>query len=122
MKLLSQNVYLLVASYLNPVWWLIKKNTKSILDVGCGDGKNGILLYMRMRKLSLTGVDIYQKYLDIARARNCYEKLEKADVGKISYPSKSFDCVSCLQVIEHLNKKDAIELVKRIVRIEVSIL
>lgn len=117
MRSLAQIFYIEIASFFNPIWWIINKKTRSVFDVGCGDGKNGILLAKRMSKLNLIGVDIFQKYLNIAKERNCYKKLVKKDIRKISYPKKSFDCVLCLQVIEHLNKKEANKLIGKIERI-----
>jgi SAM-dependent methyltransferase len=110
-RISSQRVYLEIASYFNPIWWIINKDVKTVLDVGCGEGKNVLLLKKRMNEIKAVGIDIHDQSLEIAKNAKCYEKLIKSDVSRRIFKNKSFDCVLCLQVIEHLNKKDVTKLI-----------
>ena len=76
---------------------LIPGNVKSLVDIGCG---NGVFLnYLAKNKtyLDLLGVDRSETALS-------YVKTEKkvADITKLPFDDNSFDCVTCLEVIEHL--------------------
>ena len=111
-----QLLYLDLASYFNPVWWIIDKKSKSILDLGCGDGKNILLLKKRIKEIMAVGVDIHDESLEKAKDKNCYIKLIRSDITKIKFKEKSFDCIICLQVVEHLNKKDALKIIEDLQR------
>lgn len=107
-------VYLRMSSILDPLVWLLDGRTKTILDVGCGQGYPMQLLKISKKDLKATGVDLFEEYLREAKKLGVYEKLVKSDVMKLPFKSKTFDTVICLQVIEHLPKKDGIELIKRL--------
>ena len=49
-----------------------------VLDAGCGTGLCGPLIAERAK--SLTGVDLSAGMLDKARGKNCYDRLEKAEL------------------------------------------
>lgn len=116
MRGILQKYYLLVASYLNPVYWVLDKKTNTILDVGCGDGKNGTLL-MNRGKYKITGIDIYEPGLIVAEESGSYHKIIKRDISKLNFKNESFDTVLCLQVIEHLEKRKALALIAKIEKI-----
>src|SRR5688572_1928727 len=81
---------------------LIPSDVKSILDVGCG---NGIFLnYLfdtRGDSINLTGVDRSRTALQFVRTK----KVE-GDILNLEFKNESFDCVSALEVIEHLPVND----------------
>lgn len=108
------DAYLRMSSLLDPLLWLLDKRTKTILDVGCGQGYPMQLLKMSKQDLKATGVDLFDGYLKEAKKLGVYEKLVKADVRTLPFKSKSFDSVICLQVIEHLSKKNGYALLKRL--------
>jgi SAM-dependent methyltransferase len=108
--------YQKLAALTNPIWWLLDKRTKTVLDVGCGQGYPMQLLRI-VRDVEATGVDLFDEYLKEAKKLNIYTKLVKADVTKLPFKDKSFDSVICLQVIEHLPTKKGLKLLQDLERI-----
>lgn len=99
--------------------WIIRYhlgNAKSILDVGCGDGSLMIKVN-RDKKYDITGVDLYKPYLKLAKRSGVYKNVISSDIRKIKFKDKSFDAVLASQVIEHLTKKDALKLIKKMEKI-----
>ena len=76
---------------------LIPADTKSLADIGCG---NGVFInYLSEQKpgLLLTGVDRSRNALKYVRATTV-----EAEIENLPFENGSFDCVTCLEVIEHL--------------------
>lgn len=98
-------------------FWQIQRHldtqVKTILDLGCGRGEFGDI-FNKEGKYQITGVDIFGPYLKECRKKGRYSKLIRKDLKKINFPDKSFDLVVCLQTLEHLNKKDGQELMKKL--------
>ena len=70
----------------------------SILDAGAGTGLMGVLLRENGYH-DLTGTDISQKMLDVARTKNIYKKDFQADLTKpLPVDDGIFDCVVCVGV------------------------
>jgi SAM-dependent methyltransferase len=69
-----------------------------ILDAGCGSGRNMIEL---ARYGTVTGVELSQTSVDIARARGCGEVVA-GSVLEMPFEDASFDLAVSLDVIEHL--------------------
>ncbi len=91
---------------------LIPKNTKSLLDLGCG---NGIFLN------KLKEVNNIPKLVGVDRSNNAleYVKTEKynKDITDTGFDDNSFDCVSALEIIEHLTYDNFENALKEITRI-----
>lgn len=99
--------------------WIIKKNMgriKTILDVGCGDGSFMKILNMD-KKYKITGIDLYKPSVQLAKTTKAFDHVISKDLRKIDYKQKSFDLALSSQVIEHLSKKDAISLIKKMEKI-----
>jgi len=76
---------------------LIPDDVDSLVDVGCG---NGILIHALLSsntKIKLLGIDRSEEALKYVEGNKIV-----GDIINIPQPSNSFDCVSCLQVLEHL--------------------
>jgi Methylase involved in ubiquinone/menaquinone biosynthesis len=69
-----------------------------ILDVGCGTGAN---LEMLANFGSAEGVDVSDDALEFCRAKGL--KAHKGLAEKLPFPDESFDLVTALDVIEHLD-------------------
>lgn len=94
----------------------ISPTPKRILDVGCGYGKYSVLLreYLDPDPI-IDGVEAWEPYVDNHNLRNLYTKLYVSDV--LDLPQETldqYDLVMMGDVIEHIEKEPAIELLKRI--------
>ena len=86
---------------------LLKKNLDSenskILDIGCGIG--GIHHFFEKDNISLTGIDISDKFLQVAGKRfpkNQYLAYGGDDGKKIPFPDKTFDFIFTINVLHHV--------------------
>jgi SAM-dependent methyltransferase len=70
-----------------------------ILDVGCGTGAN---LELLAQFGEAEGVDVSEDALSFCRARGL-EKVKRGAAEELPYPDASFDLVTGLDVVEHLD-------------------
>ncbi len=77
-----------------------------ILDVGCGLGLPVRCLQRLGLSSKVIGVDVYAKYLRKVKKIGIYEDCVLATVKYLPFKSNFFDSVMCLQVLEHLSKKE----------------
>lgn len=104
-----------------PVWILLKReldNCSSVLDLGCGlNSPLGILKNKYGMNFYSVGVDIFESYLLESEKKSIHSKYLKGNILNIGFPPNSFDCVVLLDVIEHLEKKDALALLPKLEKI-----
>lgn len=99
--------------------WLLRISigkTKTILDLGCGDGSLMGLL-SKGRNWQITGVDIYQKAIETARKRKIYHKLIRGDLLKTIKQNNlksKYDVVFFSQVIEHVTRVEGEKILNEI--------
>lgn len=99
--------------------WIIQKKmgkVKTILDVGCGNG-SFMKIINKNGDYKATGIDLYKPHIQTARRTKSFERLISADIRKIEFEEKSFDLVISSQVVEHLEKKEAKILIKKMEKI-----
>lgn len=100
-----------------PAWWIIQKRLepggRSLLDIGCGRG-GPIGLLNRKRKLFSVGADVFWPYLQHCKATRLYDDLVCCDVRYLPFLPESFDVVLCGEVVEHLERVEALALMKSI--------
>jgi 2-polyprenyl-3-methyl-5-hydroxy-6-metoxy-1,4-benzoquinol methylase len=98
----------------------------SVLDVGMGLGKYGVLAreYVdlwgkaagKAGKCQVEGIEIVDEYIT-DWARNAYDEIHIGDAMSIvPNMNRRFDLVLCVEVIEHLEKAQGIDLVKAMVK------
>jgi ubiquinone/menaquinone biosynthesis C-methylase UbiE len=74
-----------------------------VLDLGCGAGvPSTVRLAERHR---VTGVDISQEQLRLARERLPQAELVHADLASVAFPDASFDGVTCFYALGHLPRE-----------------
>lgn len=91
----------------------ILKNKKStILDAGCGTGKN-------IKELSqfgnVWGIDIAKQALDYCHQRGIIN-VKKDNIEKTHFLKNTFDIVTTFDVLEHINDEKALGEINRILR------
>jgi len=97
---------------------MVKKNSKSILDVGCGIGLD--YDYYKDSEVRYYGVDITPKFVDAARQRGV--PAEVGDVLNLRFKDGEFDTVYCKDLLIHLTPGDwrvALKEMARVARIQV---
>jgi hypothetical protein len=74
-----------------------------VLDLGCGAGRpNAALLAQRFR---VTGVDVSERQLELARAAVPGATFLRADIAEVELPAASFDAVVALYSVAHLPRE-----------------
>jgi 2-polyprenyl-3-methyl-5-hydroxy-6-metoxy-1,4-benzoquinol methylase len=86
---------------------------ENLLDIGCGDGALKHFIYHRVK--NIFGID--NSELSLIKSKEIYKKVTLLDLNTqdIPYNDNFFDCVTCLDVIEHI--LDPVLLLNRIYRI-----
>jgi GT2 family glycosyltransferase len=108
---------LFLISLTDPVCKIADSSAKSILDVACGRGQPMMVLKQKIKFKEIHGVDLYDPYINFCRQRGIHDSYTLCDVRKLPFKNKSFDIVMALQVLEHLNKKDALKVLSDLERI-----
>ena len=106
----------------HPYLWefvqLLPNEAHSLLDLGCGRGLVGALAGIYREYDRIAGVDAFEPYLNFARSHGFYTELRKVDLNDLlPYADKEFDVVTCLEVIEHLDKEVGSRLIEEMQRI-----
>lgn len=87
-------------------------NCNSILDVGCGSDSP---LRKVKKNLYSVGIDIFKPSIEASKRKKIHDKYIVSDINKIDklFKKDSFDAVITLDLIEHLEKKEALRLIKK---------
>jgi SAM-dependent methyltransferase len=75
-------------------------NGYSVLEVGCGDGNVLRVLEKECKRGSVTGTDLYEEGLRLARHRTSCS-LVAGDINSLTFPLR-FDLIGMFDVLEHL--------------------
>ena len=81
---------------------------RCILDVGCGLGLPMRCLRCLGLRTRVIGVDVYVEYLRRVKKLAIYDDRVLASATRLPFKEKSFDSIICLNVVEHLPKKEGI--------------
>jgi ubiquinone/menaquinone biosynthesis C-methylase UbiE len=94
-------------------------NGRSVLEIGCGFGGCSVALALEGAKV--TAVDLDSNALDVAKLRAKEHGVEigfnKCDARNLAYESNFYDCVICIQVLEHIPKGDNVKALKESFRV-----
>jgi 2-polyprenyl-3-methyl-5-hydroxy-6-metoxy-1,4-benzoquinol methylase len=82
--------------------------TAKILDVGCGNGV--ISRYLGRYGFNVTGIDVSEKAIEIAKSLNTYNnvKFETKSAEQLVAEGEKYDAIICSEVLEHLSNPDAL--------------
>lgn len=85
----------------------LKATHYDILDVGCGTGLAGALFKPYAKKL--VGIDLSEKMIDIARAKDIYDDLIVSDIEPyLTTQLSAFDIILAADVFVYIGKLDAL--------------
>ncbi len=81
----------------------------TVLELGFGRGETGRAIRTACPAAAITGVEVWQPYVDIAKNREPYDVVIAADILGVlpTLAGNSFDAVVAMEVIEHLTREDA---------------
>ncbi len=87
-------------------------NVKSVLDVGCGS--NSPIAKVKKHFYSV-GVDMFQPSIEKSKKAGIHDAYKQGNVLAIDrmFGKKKFDAVIALDLIEHLEKKQGYDLIKK---------
>lgn len=88
------------------------QRTFEVLDLACGDGTATQLLGLPSN-FKITGVDLHDPYIQLAKKSGIYNQVIKHDV-RTFLKTKKYDVIIASHVIEHLEKNEAMDLIKKI--------
>src|SRR5437667_5666182 len=103
----------IIESFLEPVCSNLESNRSRILDIGCGTGAN---LEMLSRFGEAEGVDVSTEALAFCRERGL-QNVRQGEAEHLPYEDGSFDLVTALDVVEHLDDDVAgLQEMRRVLR------
>lgn len=106
-----------------------KLQPRRVLDVGIGFGKWGFLLREYLEtwhdrvhpdswKTEIHGVEVWEPYTKLPWIETLYNKIFNEDIRSFAKEADaSYDVIICGDVIEHLPKTEAIDVLKRLLRL-----
>lgn len=94
-----------------PLRTMIKAGDR-VLELGCG--KNSLLIRSGIiKKLKVTGVDVFEPYVRLHNSDGLYESCVQADITEINFEPDQFDAVVCMDVLEHVPKNEGVKLLDK---------
>ncbi len=84
-----------------------------VLDLGCGNGRKIARLAGRF---DVTGVDISQEQLRLARAEIPDARFVHADLAELDFPAESYDAVTAFYSVSHVPREEHTALFGKVAR------
>jgi SAM-dependent methyltransferase len=101
---------------MEPLHW-IPPGARSLLDVGCNVGDFLRDCRLRHPQMRIAGIDINRAAIQTARTRLPDAELHQGYGYKLPFEDNRFQCVTCIEVIEHVPPKERLLLVSEIKRV-----
>lgn len=117
LKKTFNDLTIFILSWTDPVPWLLDRSAKTLLDIGCGEGLPMRLVNLRHKLTKSVGIDLFEPYLNKARQIGTHDQYFIKDITKLKFGNKSFDAVLASHVLEHLPKKKALMVLKKLEKI-----
>lgn len=93
---ISDEVYKLIFDKINPYFG------NKLLDAGCGSGAFGLRIKQKKTSINIVGVDINQKFIDLAKKTEVYSILIRANLeDKKIFRNEEFDTIICPYILHH---------------------
>lgn len=89
---------------MDPIYW-VPSETTALLDIGCNVGEFLIQCQQYYPHMRLAGLDINKGAIEIAKAKLPDADLHQGYGFELPFRSEDFQCVSCIEVIEHVPKE-----------------
>ena len=83
-----------------------KLQPQTLLDAGCGEGFVSDIFLKAMPDAQVTGFDVLEDSVKLARLRNPRASFTVGDIYNIDAPDDTYDVVYCFEVLEHLHEPD----------------
>jgi len=93
------------------VWSFLDKKSSSILDIGCGKGEVTRAINLHRKRSFRIGVEIFASCAKYCKEEKVYDDCVISDIRYLPFRKKSFDSILCIEVIEHLEKNDGLQLI-----------
>jgi hypothetical protein len=87
-------------------WFDKRKDIRTIIDCGVGCGTYRKLLGAKYKWI---GIEIWEKSIEKYNLKELYDEIIVGDIMKVKLPKA--DCIIFGDVLEHLDKKDASDLI-----------
>ena len=97
----------------------LPRDTDSVLDLGCGVGRTGFLLWEEGIGTMRVGLELSPDYAERARGLGVYDRVDEADLseGLTQFEDGAFDVVLCIDVLPQLEKAAGRKLVRECERV-----
>ena len=86
------------------------RDCETVLDLGCGP--DSPIQYISNIKHSV-GVETWKPYLDLSKNKKIHNVYMDKKLQELDFKDKSFDVVLLIDVLEHLSKKDALDILEK---------
>jgi SAM-dependent methyltransferase len=86
------------------------RDCESVLDLGCGP--SSLLQYVSEIRYSM-GVDIWEPYIEESRSCRIHNDYSLSGILDYDAGIQTYDAVICIDVLEHIEKKAAEDLIQR---------
>lgn len=97
--------------YLREEIRILKLTGGNVLDCGCGMGYWGLIL--KNRGCNVVGIDVFLPYLRLVKMLEAYDAMLKCSATVLPFRTNYFDTTLAIEVIEHLNKPDGLQLLRQ---------
>lgn len=87
---------------------MLPRDVHSVLDMGCGEGHFLAMIEKRLPSTKLVGVDLSEENIHYARRILKRVKLICGDASRVRLPNSSFDVVSALELLDHMDSDTAL--------------
>ncbi len=101
---------------MEPEYW-IPPQAASLLDVGCNTGELLVFCRRLYPEIELAGIDINHESIEMAKKKLPDVEIRQGFGYELPFASNRFDCVTCIEVIEHVPQEHRPALVAEMQRV-----